>query len=64
VRLTEFWQRMDEQFGAAYARSWAADTVIPELSGRSVIAALAQGEAVRDVWRAVHAYLGLPASRR
>ena len=55
---------MDEHFGAAYARSWAADTVLSELSGRTVVAALDQGEATKDVWRAVVAHLDLPAARR
>jgi hypothetical protein len=64
VRLTEFWQRMDQEFGAAYSRSWAADTILAELAGRSVVVALAQGDAVKDVWRAVAAHLNLPAARR
>ena len=64
MRLTEFWQRMDDEFGAAYSRSWAADTVLAELAGRTVAVALAQGDAVKQVWRAVVAHQGLPASRR
>jgi Protein of unknown function (DUF3046) len=55
---------MDEHFGAAYARSWAADTVLSELAGRTVVGALEQGEAAKDVWRAVVAHLDLPAARR
>jgi hypothetical protein len=55
---------MDEQLGAAYARSWAADVVLAELGGRTVEQALADGEAAKDVWRAVVVHLGLPASRR
>ncbi len=55
---------MDEHFGAAYARSWAADTVLSELAGRTVVEALQQGEAAKDVWRAVVAHLDLPAARR
>ena len=64
MRLTEFWQRMDDEFGAPYARSWAADTVLSELAGRTVTEALEQGEAAKDVWRAVVAHLDLPAARR
>ena len=55
---------MDEQFGAAYARSWATDTVLAELTGRTVAQALEQGEPAKDVWRAVVTHLDLPASRR
>jgi hypothetical protein len=64
VRLTEFWQRMDDELGRAYARSWAKDTVLSELSGRTPLDALEQGESVKDVWRAVAAHLELPAVRR
>lgn len=53
VRLTEFWRRMDEVFGAAYAQSWAADFAVAPLGGRTVAEALAQGEAPKEVWRAV-----------
>jgi hypothetical protein len=44
VRLTDFWERMDEVFGPVYARSWASDVVLP---------ALDSGTDTRDVWRAV-----------
>jgi len=55
---------MDEHFGAAYAQSWAQDTVLSELGGRTVAAALDQGAPAKDVWRGVVAHLGLPAARR
>jgi hypothetical protein len=53
VRLTEFWQRMEAQFGHAYASSVAADQVIAQLGGRTVTQALADGEDAKAVWRAV-----------
>lgn len=61
VRLTEFWRRMDEVFGAAYARSWSADFSVAVLDGRTVDEALAQGEAAKDVWRAVCETVPVPA---
>jgi hypothetical protein len=64
VRLSEFWARMNEQFGSAYAESWSHDYVLAELGGRSVAEALAQGEDAKTVWRAVCAALNLPASSR
>jgi Protein of unknown function (DUF3046) len=64
VRLTEFWQRMDDELGASYAPVWASLTVLSELGGRTVDEALAQGEETKTVWRAVVAHLGLPVSRR
>jgi Protein of unknown function (DUF3046) len=64
VRLTEFWQRMENQFGPAYADSFARDFVIAELGGRTVREALAQGVSAKDVWRAVCDALRLPATAR
>ena len=43
MRLTEFWARMDDALGPAYARSWASMYVISELGGRTVDEALAAG---------------------
>jgi hypothetical protein len=52
VRLTEFWQRMDERFGTAYSRSVAADYRLP-LLGATVDEALRDGVEAKEVWRAV-----------
>jgi hypothetical protein len=64
VRLTEFWQRMDDELGAGYAQVWASYTVLAELGGRTVDQALLAGEDAKTVWRAVGAHLDLPANRR
>jgi Protein of unknown function (DUF3046) len=53
VRQTEFWERMREQFGEAYAASVAQDYVIGSLGSRTVNQALADGEDAKIVWRAV-----------
>jgi hypothetical protein len=53
MRLTEFWRRMNAHFGETYAESWARDYVIAPLGGRTVAQALADGESVKTVWRAV-----------
>jgi Protein of unknown function (DUF3046) len=53
VRLTEFWQRMEAQFGPAYASSIASDQVIAQLGGRTVSQALEDGEETKAIWRAV-----------
>jgi hypothetical protein len=53
VRLTDFWERMELAFGAAYAESVAADQVLTTLDGRTVAQALAAGEQTVVVWRAV-----------
>ena len=64
VRLTDFWQRMDAVFGAGYARSIAADQVLRELDGRTVVEAFAAGEDAKSVWRAVCAAFDVPAKLR
>ena len=61
MRLTDFWERMDLTFGAAYARSWAADQHLAALGGRTVEEALAHGEQTKDVWRAVCAHASVPS---
>lgn len=53
VRLTDFWSRMEQVFGSAYAQSVAADQVIPQLGGRTVTQALSAGVETVVVWRAV-----------
>jgi hypothetical protein len=53
VRLTEFWRLMREQFGDVYAESVAKDQVLAGLGNRTVNQALADGEDVKKVWRAV-----------
>lgn len=64
VRLTEFWQRMDDQFGAAYAQSVAKDYVLTGLGERTVQQALADGEDPKTVWRAVCESFRLPERLR
>ena len=64
MRHTEFWARMEEALGPAYARSWAQQHVLRDLEGRTVVESLDQGEPPKVVWRAVWAELGLPARDR
>ncbi|MFC5180961.1 DUF3046 domain-containing protein [Actinomadura harenae] len=64
MRLTMFWQRMNEQFGEGYAASVAKDYVLAELGGRTIDQALADGESAKSVWRAVVATFDVPASLR
>ena len=63
MKLTEVWRRMEERFGATYARSLAADYRLPDL-GSTIDVALARGVEVRDVWRAVCAEFEMPAGLR
>lgn len=53
MRLTDFWTRLEEVFGSAYAHSVAHDQVLTELGGRTIEQALAGGVETVVVWRAV-----------
>lgn len=64
MRLTVFWDRMNEHFGESYAPSVARDYVIAELGGRTIEQALADGEPVKKVWRAVCATFDVPEPLR
>ncbi|HEV7934712.1 MAG TPA: DUF3046 domain-containing protein [Actinomadura sp.] len=60
MRLTAFWERMNQQFGEAYAESLAKDYVMSELGGRTIDQALADGESAKRVWQAVCATFDVP----
>ena len=64
VRLTEFWSRMDAQFGEIYAQSVAKDFVFDRLGGRTVEHALADGVDAKVVWRAVCDTFKVPENLR
>lgn len=53
MRLTDFWARLEETFGPAYAASIAADQVLAQLGDRTINQALAGGMETLRVWRAV-----------
>jgi len=64
VRLTEFWRRMNTQFGEVYAQSVAKDFVFANLGGRTVERALADGVDAKVVWRAVCDTFKVPENLR
>ena len=63
MRLTDFWNRMEERFGAAYAHSLAADYRLPEL-GSTVDEGITAGVETKDIWRAVCDEFEMPAHLR
>jgi hypothetical protein len=63
VRLTDFWQRMDERFGPSYSRSVAADYRLP-LIGSTVDDAIRSGVETKEIWRAVCAEFDVPSHLR
>ena len=64
MRLTEFWYRMNSQFGDVYAQSVAKDFVFDQLGGRTVEGALADGDDAKVVWRAVCDTFKIPENLR
>ncbi|MEZ5095078.1 MAG: DUF3046 domain-containing protein [Nocardioides sp.] len=64
MRHTEFWARMEQALGAAYARVWASQTVMRQLDHRTATEALDAGESPKRVWAAVWQTLELPESER
>ncbi|MEU5697688.1 DUF3046 domain-containing protein [Streptomyces aurantiacus] len=64
MRLTVFWERMADHFGAEYADTFARDHVMSELGGRTVQQALDAGWEAKDVWRAVCTAVNVPPESR
>jgi hypothetical protein len=64
VRLTVFWDRMNSQFGEDYAASVAKDYVLADIGGRTVSQALADGEDVKLIWKAVCDAFDVPGTLR
>lgn len=64
MRHTEFWTRLEQALGTAYAGSWADQVVLAEVGGRTAREALDAGVAPRQVWVAVWRHLELPANQR
>ncbi|HHU39841.1 MAG TPA: DUF3046 domain-containing protein [Propionibacterium sp.] len=60
----ELWRRLNRHLGDGIAPSWARDVVLGELDNRTVLEALDAGVSYQTVWRAVWAFLDLPASER
>ena len=63
MRLTDFWSRMEQRFGASYARSVAADYRLP-LLGATVDEAIASGVETKEIWRAVCDEFDMPSQLR
>ena len=64
MRLTEFWDRMNSQFGQNYAASVAKDYVLAGIGSRTVNQALADGEDMKTIWLAVCDAFDVPENLR
>ena len=61
--MSEFWQLVDGEFGAAHGRTLVRDHVIGALGHRTAEQALAAGEQPRTVWLALCVDLEVPPER-
>jgi hypothetical protein len=64
MRITVFRRLMAEEFGATRADTLARDHVLSGLGGRTVEQALADGVAVKQIWREICMAFEVPAERR
>ncbi|NMO54097.1 DUF3046 domain-containing protein [Actinoplanes sp. TBRC 11911] len=53
MRLTDFWERLEQAFGAPYARSLAADYSFADLGDLTINQAITKGVETATIWRAV-----------
>jgi hypothetical protein len=63
VRLTEFRELVDVQFGRVRGGSLLVDHVLTQLGGRTAMQAIEDGVDPRDVWRALCADFDVPRDR-
>lgn len=60
MRLTEFQELVEGQFGAVSASSMLMDHVLTSIGGRTAAQAIEDGVEPRDVWRALCADFDVP----
>jgi hypothetical protein len=63
VRLTEFNELVESQFGAVRGQSLLVDHVLSGFSGRTAAQAIEDGVEPRDVWRALCADFDVPRNQ-
>ena len=63
MRLTEFHERVDGQFGRVRGASLLVDHVLSGLGGRTAAQAIEAGTEPRDVWRALCSDFDVPRDR-
>ena len=64
MRVSEFWDLVDAEFGRAHGRTLVRDHVLFELGNRTAEQAIADGEPLRTVWFALCEALDVPEERR
>lgn len=60
MRLSEFWDLMEQEFGSGYAAVVARTQSLGSLGGQTIDQALSAEVSVRRVWEAVCADMAVP----
>lgn len=63
MRLSQFWQLIDEEFGAAYGRVLVDDLVLTARGDVTGAAALRRGDDPREIWLAICEAVEVPQER-
>ncbi len=63
MRLSEFRELVDAEFGTVPATSLLVDHVLTELGGRTAAQAIEDGTPPREVWRALCRDFDVPRAR-
>lgn len=62
--MSEFWDLVDDEFGALHGRSLIRDQVLAGVGYRTAQQALDRGDEPREVWAALCDEMDVPAARR
>ena len=64
MRVSEFWDLVNDEFGRTQGQLLVRELVLFELGNRTAQQALADGVTVREVWSAMCGALDVPPARR
>lgn len=63
MKLSQFHQLVEEEFGAGFAAVVLADTRLTEKSDKTPLELVAAGDDPKEVWLALCSHLGVPKER-
>lgn len=63
MKLSQFRQLVDEEFGPSFAAVVLADTRLTEKSDKTPLELIAIGDDPKEVWLAICSHLGVPKER-
>lgn len=63
MKLSQFRQLVDEEFGASFAAVILADTRLTAKLDKTPLELMASGEDLKEVWLELCAHLGVPKER-